>query len=370
MTGVDGTIGAAGAIDGSKGYESGSGAASLLSLAGANWSPPATGQWVYFGARIRISALPAQAVTVMHFRVGTLQVSALQLLTDGTLRLMRLSSSAGTPTVTLVPGQAYNVELGHRVNVGSADNIAFRVDNTLIGSVDYDATDGQINNPRIGWCSTPGSASTARISVDTVVINDDTGVADNTWPGAPSSGSVQDSPLLDLSCESDLSGSGSSLLSAQPIDLSSITEYTGFGAVLTSVQGLDLQSDASFGGAGIVLLLGASDLVATSDLFGSGVLYVVGSGSLTAFTEHSGFGTTLQGSSALNLEASSALAGYGQSSTVGPPSLDFPLYLVLSSEETTILAVSAPSPAVLEVVEESPTSLSIPEAPLAVLRAP
>lgn len=181
--GSAGSVIAAAARRGSFGWRSAQNAASLVA---STTTVVALGQWGFARIEFLMSGLPASSTTILHFRNGTTQIAALQIVAGtGVLRLI-----AGTATVVvtgpaLVAGQWYTAELGLRVNgAGVNDDIAIRLDGSLLGSSNIAVTDGQINGTRCGWTTTPGATSNCNIDIDSVAVNDDTGAApDNTWPG-------------------------------------------------------------------------------------------------------------------------------------------------------------------------------------------
>lgn len=139
---------------------------------------------IYF----RVSALPAGTVRILYHADNTTPLTGARLTAAGKIQLWNEVSGSeaqiGSDSAATVAADTwYRLELFTKVVAGASDQTELRLDGTSVASASGQAySESQVTNVNYGWLNSPGASKV--FYVDDVAVNDDTGAALNTWPGA------------------------------------------------------------------------------------------------------------------------------------------------------------------------------------------
>jgi hypothetical protein len=139
----------------------------------------------YFRAYVRFANLPGSTVKIMNEADGTHTLSA-RLTAGGKLGLYNDATGVqigSDSAATIVTGSYYRVELSVTIGAGNVVTAGeLQLDGVSVASasgLSFTISSHQFN---AGWVDSPGANNV--MFVDDLALNDSTGAANNSWPGA------------------------------------------------------------------------------------------------------------------------------------------------------------------------------------------
>jgi hypothetical protein len=136
--------------------------------------------WLYIPST---TGYPTTTQIVVQFQgTGSVSLGNIQLSTTGTLILRRLTTAIGSPSGVLAQDTWHRIDLKQKMGVGTVDVFEGRLNGSVFatsGLISH--SDVAVINVRWGWAASPGASKI--LYVDDVILNDDTGSVNNSYPG-------------------------------------------------------------------------------------------------------------------------------------------------------------------------------------------
>jgi hypothetical protein len=160
---------------------SGAGATALYNFAGAVGTRVWVTAWFYLPAA---TGLPAAGVRVLGFSASSGgQFASAMIRADGKIRLQnQANAQVGSESVAAAQVDTWHrLDLGLEIEAGSTDFVELRFDGVTVATSSVQAlSDAAPTRLHFGFIENPG---TEVIHFDDIILNDDTGSVNNTWPG-------------------------------------------------------------------------------------------------------------------------------------------------------------------------------------------
>ena len=137
---------------------------------------------IYGRAYLYITNLPGSDVAVVQMSQGGGAVFQIKITSGGALQLFQNTTQVGSDSSALSTSTWYRVEWFGNINGSGDDDIALRIDGTVVASGQgaYWAS-GTFSDCTIGWIDTPGASKV--MQADDIAINNGTGTRNSSYPG-------------------------------------------------------------------------------------------------------------------------------------------------------------------------------------------